>query len=94
MAKLTAGPSVITANRLADGAVVYLSADGGWSEQIDQATAAHSDALAALLTAAAKAVADNIVVDVNAVSADLSLRERIRRAGPTVRPDLARATGA
>ena len=27
-------PNVVTANRLIDGIVVYLAADGGWTEEI------------------------------------------------------------
>ena len=30
-------PSVITANRLTDGIVVYLASDGEWTEQIAEA---------------------------------------------------------
>jgi glutamate dehydrogenase/leucine dehydrogenase len=82
---------VLTANRLRDGAVVYLAADGTWSERIDAAAPAQDEALKALHDIAAQALAANIVVDVAAINVDLSLRERIRRTGPTVRPDLARA---
>jgi len=89
MAKAVAGPGVITANRLHDGAVVYLTADGGWSEHIAAALVASAEALAAVQPAA-----QNTVVDVTTISADLSLREKIRLTGPTVRPDLARVTGA
>lgn len=91
------GPVVITANRLRDGAVVYRTADGGWSIRLDEAAVVSTaPAATALLTAA---VAD----DVSAVGAYVApvrigpdgrpepgnLRERIRHAGPTVRPAIA-----
>jgi len=86
------GPVLITANRLADGAVVYRTADGGWTTQFSGATVVSTaPAAIALLDAA---VAD----DVGAVGAYVApvkldpdgrmrpgnLRERIRLAGPTI----------
>jgi predicted NAD/FAD-binding protein len=87
-----AGPVVVTANRLADGAVVYRTRIGAWSPRLDEAAVATTaPAATELLTAAA---AD----DVSAVGAYVApvhldsegrlqpgnLRERIRHAGPTV----------
>src|SRR5262249_62077156 len=47
------GSSVVTANRLADGAVVYRTAEGTWTSDIDSAAVVISaDAATALLTAA------------------------------------------
>jgi hypothetical protein len=91
MAKTASGLSMLTANRLHDGAVVYLAADGTWSERITDAVSAQGEALQAMQDAAARAVAENLVVDLTAINVELSLRERIRRTGPTVRPDLSRA---
>ncbi|MDX2145509.1 MAG: DUF2849 domain-containing protein [Rhodospirillaceae bacterium] len=92
-------PSIVTANRLNDGAVVYLAPDGSWTEAAAFAALARTtDEQAGLEARAAQAVSANIVVDAVAVEAEdsdrrqpLSLRERIRLVGPTVRPDLARA---
>lgn len=87
---------VLTANRLSDGAVVYLGANG-WSEWIEAARVATDDAAAADLEACgARAVAEREVVDPYLIEvtpasggfAPARLRERIRAAGPTVRLDL------
>jgi predicted NAD/FAD-binding protein len=87
-----AGPVVITANRLADGAVVYRGAGGGWTTRLDEAAVASSAAAAKeLLTAAA----DDDVGAVGAYAAPVqladdgtlrpgNLRELIRVGGPTV----------
>jgi hypothetical protein len=86
------GPVLITANRLADGAVIYRTADGRWTTQFGGAAVVTTvPAATALLNAA---VAD----DVRAVGAYVApveldedgrvrpgnLRERIRLAGPTI----------
>jgi hypothetical protein len=93
------GPVLITANRLADGAVIYRTADGGWTTQFaGAAVVTTAPAAIALLDAA---VAD----DVGAVGAYVApvkldpdgnrrpgnLRERIRLAGPTIDLPLAAA---
>jgi len=93
------GPVLITANRLADGAVIYRTADGGWTTQFARAAVVTTaPAAIALLDAA---VAD----DVGAVGAYVApvkldpdgnrrpgnLRERIRLAGPTIDLPLAAA---
>ena len=36
-------PSVVTANRLTDGIVVYLAPDGSWTEEIDRARLAENE---------------------------------------------------
>ena len=92
---------IVTANRLADGRVVYLG-EQGWSTHIGEAEVAGSAAAAAaLLELAQRAVAEREVVDpylIEVVEEEGILRparrrERIRGAGPTVRPDLGYQAG-
>ncbi|MBO6633706.1 DUF2849 domain-containing protein [Parvibaculum sp.] len=87
----------LTANRLSDGIVVYLTADDRWSESLQEAEVAEGkEAAEALLARAEPSVADNTVVEPYlfevAKEADgiraASVRETIRQAGPTVRLDL------
>jgi predicted nucleic acid-binding protein len=86
------GPVVVTANRLADGAVIYRAADGSWATQLDRAAIATSPAVAQELLAAANSedirAVDPYVAPVK-LDADGSvrpgnLREAIRAAGPTI----------
>ncbi len=88
---------VLTANRLRDGLVVYLAADGRWSERIGEGRIAAGEAASAELEAgAAAAVAAQRVVapyliavsDKDGVIRPIRYREEIRALGPTVRPDL------
>jgi hypothetical protein len=86
------GPVVITANRLADGAVVYRTADGHWTTRLEQAAVARTAPAAGELLAAAAAD------DIGAVGAYVApvelaadgeirpgnLREAIRQTGPTI----------
>lgn len=90
-------PNVITANRLADGVVVFQTADRGWSEDFNRAAVESGDGpTAAALALAKHDVEQNVVVDAYAVLveernghlAPKALREAIRAAGPTVRRDL------
>ena len=86
------GPVVVTANRVADGAVIYRAADGGWTTELDAAAVATSAAAAQEALSAADA--DEIravgayVAPVKLTADGLlrpgNLRERIRAAGPTV----------
>ena len=83
---------VLTANRLADGLVVYLCSEG-WTDRVVEARKAHDDdAIAALENAGRTAVGRNEVADAWLIDVDdggiVRWRERIRAAGPTVRPDL------
>ena len=88
------GPVVITANRLGDGAVVYRTRDGRWSNRLDEAAVVNNAPAATALLAAA--VADDISavgayvapvrIDSNGRPEPGNLRERIRHAGPTVAP--------
>jgi Protein of unknown function (DUF2849) len=85
------GPVVITANRLADGAVIYRRA-GGWTTDINIATVATTAAAASALLSAGHAD------DLNAVGAYIApvarnpdgtlrpgnLREHIRLTGPSI----------
>jgi hypothetical protein len=88
---------VLTANRLIDGVAVWLGANGEWLDYIDHALIARNDeAIAALEEIGRLSFARNFVVDVDLVDVEevhgairpLRLRERIRAAGPTIRPDL------
>lgn len=84
------GPVVITGNRLADGAVVYRTADRGWSTSLndavvtttaDKAVQLLKEASASDLEAVGAYVAP-VIFDGNEVRPG-NLRERIRVAGPT-----------
>ena len=87
---------VVTANRLGDGAVVYLTGDGEWSEWIAVARVGADDAEAERLMAVAEraveepAVVEPYLIEV-AVEGEtvrpLRYREVIRATGPTVRPE-------
>lgn len=88
---------VISANRLADGIVVYLTADGGWAERIANARiVAGNEQIERALAASVKAVGDRIIVDPYLIDIEdgagqrrpTRYRELIRALGPTVRPDL------
>lgn len=88
---------VLTANRLIDGIAVWLGANGEWLDFIDHALVArHPEAVAALEEIGKSAFAKNLVLDVDVIDVEevegrivpLRMRERIRAAGPSVRPDL------
>ena len=85
-------PSVVTANRLRDGIVVYLASDGSWTEEIGRARIAENEnEVAALEAQAAEAVKARVVVAVYPMDVTLhdgavdplSVRERIRAAHRT-----------
>ncbi|MDF2765442.1 MAG: nitrite reductase [Rhodospirillales bacterium] len=84
---------VITANRLVDGAVVYLSADGQWVQSLEEASVAEGEAAAAALVAAGdRAVAGRLVVAPYLIEVDRGpegiqprrYRERLRATGPSI----------
>jgi Protein of unknown function (DUF2849) len=94
---------IVTANRLLDGAVVYLTADHAWSEDFKASAALRDDA-------SAKAALDGTAADVKARAVvgpylaeaeetpdglqPNSARERIRAARlPTITPDVGSWTG-
>ncbi len=83
---------VLTANRLSDGIAVWFSSHG-WTTDIAKATSvSDAEGEARLNAIGADAYANNEVIDVNVVDAELAngnlaavkLRERIRAAGPTI----------
>ncbi len=84
---------VITANRLADGLVVYAGRDGSWSERLREAKifASEAEAGAGLLIAQndvkRNLVVEPVVVEVVEDAGGLravTLREAIRALGPTI----------
>lgn len=84
---------VLTANRLSDGEVVYLAADGAWVEGMDAAQVVTSADSEAVLAAGQQAERDLKVVhaylfDITPQRRPVKMREIIRAAGPTVRTDL------
>lgn len=111
MAKLTVRPSatlksmpmdptgqMILANRLTDGRVVFLAANGSWVDDITAGALTTDDSSAQhLLEIARQAEAGNLVIDPyligirasNGSRQPVSFREGIRASGPTIRTDLA-----
>ncbi|MCA0432431.1 MAG: DUF2849 domain-containing protein [Proteobacteria bacterium] len=88
---------VMTANRLRDGEVVFLTRAGIWSEKIDDAVLALEPQAAAALEERAQqdvkatAVTGTYLFDAERIDGKiraLHFRERIRTLGPTVRTDL------
>lgn len=99
-------PKIVSANRLADGIVVYLGRDRSWLENLDLAQCFAGDVEAAAGLAGARDDARrNLVVDPFLVEVEpgeegprpLGLRDMIRARGPTIdyapsgRPETARA---
>ncbi|MDA7947496.1 MAG: DUF2849 domain-containing protein [Hyphomicrobiaceae bacterium] len=93
MAKKITGPQILTANRLSDGMVVFLSADGTWRASIDAADVARTeDSASALEARAATFVQTNEIVDPYLIAVEetdtgavpVAFRERRRIAGPSV----------
>jgi Protein of unknown function (DUF2849) len=88
---------VMTANRLRDGEVVFLTRSGEWNERIDEAVLAlEPQAQKALEARADEAVKTTLVTGPYFFDAErrdgriraVHMRERIRTLGPTVRRDL------
>ncbi|MFN0194646.1 MAG: DUF2849 domain-containing protein [Aestuariivirga sp.] len=88
---------VMTANRLRDGIVVFLTRSGQWSEKIDDAVLALEPEAAAALEARAKKdeeatlVTGGYLFEATRVDGRIRashIRERMRTLGPTVRLDL------
>ena len=95
-------PQILTANRLLDGEVVYLAADGTWVEDLHAAgvLATKAEGEAALVTGATAELNQEIVhsylfdvVDGETLK-PVKQREIIRAAGPTVRRDLGKQARA
>jgi Protein of unknown function (DUF2849) len=87
---------IVTANRLREGDVVYLTDGGAWSTHLNESRATRdAEELQAMLAEAAAAAAarqvvavyDMEVAEVDGILQPLSTREIIRAAGPTVRAD-------
>ncbi|MFG1402500.1 DUF2849 domain-containing protein [Xanthobacter sediminis] len=86
------GPTAVTANRLADGVVVWLTPAGTWSLSIaEAAVAATGEEVLRLLdiahgdeNTAVGAYAASVVLTREGRAAPANLRERIRVLGPTV----------
>ena len=84
--------NLVTANRLSDGVVVFLDAEGGWPTDIAKARVIAPADLADALAYAKRASDAQVVVEPyeievtveNGVPVPVRLRERIRAAGPTV----------
>ncbi len=82
---------VVTANRLQDGAVVYLSFNDCWTDRLDLAQAVDRENIPGLLASAEQAVRDRMVVGAYAFNVTLEdgrimpchIRESIRARGPT-----------
>jgi len=96
MSKKNDNLKIVTANRLRQGDVVYLTDTGTWSRHLNQSRTTRDAAeLEAMLAQAAEAVAareivapyEMEVVEVDGILQPLSTREIIRAAGPTVRAD-------
>jgi hypothetical protein len=97
MSKSAPQISVLTANRLGDGIVVFLDFEGAWSENIALAVVARDpDEARALEDRGAYDAARNLVVEpylVEVREADgrltpIRYRERVRVAGPSILDDV------
>jgi hypothetical protein len=92
MSKSAPALQILTANRLTDGAVVYLTAVGTWTSEIARSVVAREQRAAAALLARGQRDAEAaIVVGPYLIAAlegeegprAVSLREQIRAAGPS-----------
>ncbi len=97
MSKNAAKLSVLTANRLGDGTIVYLDFVGAWNESITEAVVAGSpDEVRALEDRGAYDSAHNLVVEPYLIEVreiagriePLRYRERVRAGGPTILDDV------
>jgi Protein of unknown function (DUF2849) len=89
--------SVLTANRLGDGIVVFLDFEGAWGESLAEAVVARSpDELRALQDRGTYDAEHNLVVEPYLVEVretagglvPIRYRERVRAAGPSVLDDV------
>ena len=90
---------ILTANRLIDGAVVFLAADGSWNTHLTGVhTATDKESAAALEAIGARDAAAQIVVapylidvaEENGRLVPTRYREHIRAFGPSTHPELAK----
>jgi sulfite reductase (NADPH) hemoprotein beta-component len=86
-------PKLVSANRLSDGIVVYLGADGAWRDTLEEARCFDDEAEAKDgLVAAQDDARRNLVVDPFLVAVEsgaeglrpITLRNAIRARGPTI----------
>lgn len=92
MSRKRQGPQVVTANRLNDGAVVYLAEPGRWSTRLEEARMLLDAAQAEVMLSEAERDAATRVVGPYLIEVETgeagprvaSLRERIRATGPTI----------
>jgi hypothetical protein len=83
---------IVTANRLHDGAVVYLGEDNDWTRNIESGLASEPAGVETLMQAAERAVQDQSIVAPYLVDVEfvgnavrpLRFREQIRAKGPTI----------
>ena len=88
--------SIVTANRLRDGQVVWLAPEGRWAEDIAAAEVFDNSIIDEAIARARMFEEERVVVGVYGVelspaqpsTVPVTERERIRAAGPSVRPDL------
>jgi len=97
MSKTATQISVLTANRLGDGIVVFLDFEGAWNEDLEQAIVARSpDEVKALEDRGAWDAVHNLVVEPYLVEVreeggrpvPIRYRERVRVAGPSILGDV------
>ncbi|MFZ1101777.1 MAG: DUF2849 domain-containing protein [Hyphomicrobiaceae bacterium] len=97
MSKRAPQVSVLTANRLADGTVVFLAPDGNWVEGIEGAAVAQTaEEASALQAQGTHDAARNLVVEpylaavagTGARPLPARMRERVRVEGPSVLADV------
>jgi hypothetical protein len=97
MSKRAPLPSVLTANRLGDGAAVFLDFEGAWNENIAEALVGRSpEEVRALEDRGAHDAARNLVVEPYLIDVEeaggrivpVRYRERVRAGGPTILGDV------
>lgn len=90
------GRSVVTANRLLDGIVVWRAADGSWKERITDAAVVPNDEVEALLSSLQGKAQELGLVGIYGVQIQdgtagpvtpKTSRERIRAFGPSIHPE-------
>ena len=94
---------VLTANRLIDGAVIYLAPNGAWVERLNEALVLETKGAAEAAVSAGAAAEQRQelvhaylfeVLRVEGQLRPVRQREVIRAAGPSVRPDLGKQVAA
>lgn len=90
------GQSVLTANRLLDGRIVWLATDGSWQLKLEQAKIFPNDEVESALSEQVQNAQKNQLVGVYGVQVHytaqnllvpVTSREQIRAAGPSVHPE-------